>query len=322
MPSLDLAILGQIPPGSPLRVGRVDGLSPLTVALDGVPVAAINAGAGVLGVGELVLTASHGGTVWVQACLEPRPQTGTVASVASGLAVVTAGGRTYTGVPVRAGTATVGGSVLLLWGSEGVAAIAGGNTSAPGLPPSPLAPPEPVVTPAVMDVGRTEEALLDLRCSAVRTSRSGAYRSDGSTLIRAYQGYYADGSSAANSGWFFYGAFAAPGGTCLSASIRLARPRAVGTAGNVPMHLRLHTSAEPGSTPPALTADAEVTHSLAWGDNDAYPLPVEWGQKLLDGTARGVALAYSGTTHYAALSGPGETPLAGQILIRYLREVS
>ena len=321
MSSLDLAILGQIPPGSPLRVGRVDGLSPLTVALDGVPVAAINAGAGVLGVGELVLTASHGGTVWVQACLEPRPQTGTVASVSSGLAVVTAGGRTYTGVPVRAGTATPGGSVLLLWGSEGVAAIAGGNTSAPGLPPSPLAPPEPVVTPAVMDVGRTEEALLDLRCSAVRTSRSGAYRSDGSTLLRAYQGYYAGGSSAANSGWFFYGSTGAAG-TCLSATIRLARPRAVGTAGNVPMHLRLHTSAEPGSTPPTLTADAEITHSLAWGDNDTYDLPTAWGQKLLDGTARGLALIYSGSTDYAALSGPGEASLAGQILIRYRREVS
>ena len=88
------------------------------------------------------------------------------------------------------------------------------------------------------------------------------------------------------------------------------------------MHLRLHTSAAPGSTPPTLTADAEVTHSLAWGDNDAYPLPVAWGQKLLDGTARGVALIYSGSTHYAALSGPGESSLAGQILIRYLREVS
>ena len=88
------------------------------------------------------------------------------------------------------------------------------------------------------------------------------------------------------------------------------------------MHLRLHTSAVPGSTPPALTADAEVTHSLAWGDNYAYTLPTAWGQKLLDGTARGLALIYSGTTHYAALSGPGEASLAGQILIRYRREVS
>ena len=156
MSSLDLAILGQIPPGSPLRVGRVDGLSPLTVALDGVPVAAINAGAGVLGVDELVLTASHGGTVWVQACLEPRPQTGTVQSVASGLAVVTAGGRTYVDVPVRAGTATPGGSVLLLWGSHAQARRHLLELQAPAGPvhvlmanhPSPLSalrPPRPFI---------------------------------------------------------------------------------------------------------------------------------------------------------------------------------
>ena len=78
----------------------------------------------------------------------------------------------------------------------------------------------------------------------------------------------------------------------------------------------------PGSTPPTLTADAEITRSLSWGDNDTYDLPVAWGQKLLDGTARGLALIYSGSTDYAALSGPGEASLAGQILIRYRREVS
>lgn len=315
------AWLDRIPIGAVMRPGVLRSLSPLEVDVDGATMAAVDASGAVLGVGERVLVAVHGGAVWIHRSLKPRPQQGTVQAIASGVASVLGDdGVIYGSVPVIAGTALVDDTVALMWGSAGVQAIAGGATDAPGSPTEET--PTEAVTPGSEDDGRYEAALIDARATAVRTSRSGAYRTDGYAKIRAYQGHYAGGISADNSGWFFYGSALRADGTAEGCKIRLSRPTDTGSAGSVTFHLRLHTSATVGTSPPSLTADAEKTVSLAWGETKTVELGSTWGQKLLDGDAAGVALIYSGTTDYASLLGPTDSaPLAGQLTIPYQRKV-
>lgn len=324
MADLSTAVLGRIPDGAVLRQGVVDTVSPLMVALDGVPVPAQLEHPMALAVGEPVNCAMAGGVVRVMGSAASRPQYATVAAVAGSTVAVTAGSWSMSGIPILTGSVpAVGATVALLWGAAGAYAIA--SAAAPAAPPSPAAESTIILaTPAEMDADRWEDATIDARATAVRTSRSGAWRTDGDTIGNAYQGHYAGGIAADNSGWFFYGgALDAPGGVATACTLRLIRPRAAGNAGTVNFRLRLHTGATVGASPPSLTADAEKVAGLSWGDDLTYNLDTAWGQKFLDGTASGIALVYAGTTDYGRLRGPSaDYPLAGQLIIRYRRKVS
>ena len=324
MAELSAEVLARMASGASLKLGTVEAVSPLTVALDGAPMAAVLAHPLALAAGEPVWCGLSGGTVLVLGSAAERPQFATVTAMAGSTVAVSSGSWSMSGVPIITGSVPgIGAGVALLWGASGAYGI--GATVAPAAPVGPagaeVAPP----TPAGLDSGRYEDALIDARCTAVRTSRSGAYRTDvGST---AYQGHYSGGSSADNSGWFFYGgALASPGGIAGGCFIRLIRPRSAGIAGPVDFRLRLHTSTTPGSTPPTATADAEKVAALSWGDDIKDPpwsLGAAWGQKLLDGTASGVGIVYAGTADYGSLLGPSAThPLAAQITIPYRRKVS
>lgn len=322
MADLAAAILARIPSTAAYRVGVVDTVSPLTVLIDGVSMAAVSASPVALVVREQVLVQVADGTAWVTSVLEPRPQSGTVVSVASGSVTVTAGGRTYESVPVAAGTATMGATVTLLWGSVGAVALAGGSTSAPASPPAPAKPDDPPPTPGGMDRDRWEDALIDARAIRVMTARSGSWRGDGQATVRAYQGRYRSGDSD-NTGFIFYGGqTAVPGAIATGCRIRLVRPRQVGTAGPVDFRLRLHGAASPGGTPPAILSGAPIVASLRWGDSITVQLGADIGQRFLTGEARGIAVVYSGTSDYGALCGPTESTLACQLLIDHRRKAT
>lgn len=322
MSDLASSILSRAATPPPFRVGYVDSVAPLTVRVDGRPLGALQVRPILLQVEERVLVTVSGGSVWVVDTLEPKPQTGVVAAIASGLATITAGTHTYAAVPVRGTTPAVGASVLLVWGSEGVVAVGGGSTAAPALPGAIAAPVEAASTPAGEDMNRTEEAIIDARCVAARTSRGGSYRTDiGTGTI--YQGRYSGGISLDNTGYFFYDDRIQSDGVCVSASIRLARPSSAGRASGVSFQLRLHDQATPGASLPTVVGAGPYARTLKWGASALFDIGTTWGQLLLDGTAKGVALVYSGTSEYGSLYGPGKSaPLAAQIIIRYRRQVS
>lgn len=323
MADLAAAILAQRQSAATYRVGIVRTVSPLVVAVDGVDTPAIRALSGALGVDEQVLVETIEGNSWVTHCLEPRPQQGVVQAVSGGLASVDAGGRTYASVPVIAGTATLGATVSLLWGSVGVQAIAGGSTASPSSPPSPTGTGiSPAPTPGSMDADRWESALIDARPVTVTTSRAGSWRTDGNAAYRAYQGHYPGGVSDDNTGWFFYGTALQAAGEATGCTVRLVRPRQVGNAGDVDFQVRLHASATKPGSPPAVLAGSPAVASLAWGETLTLSLGAAIGQQLLDGTAKGLALVYSGTAEYGALLGPTEQALAGQLVIPYRRKVT
>ena len=318
MADLADAILGRTNPTPVYRVADVASLDPLTVLVDGVEMDAINAAGAAVAVGEQVLAQVVNGTVWVTGVLAARPQSGTVMSVVSGVISVEADGRTYSGVPVTAGTATLGATVALLWGSTGVVALAGAATVPVPTPP----PPQPAPVKPTPVKTRWETATIDARPVTVCSSRGGAWRSDGNARTRALQGRYSGGVDADNTGWYIYGPqLAVAGAECLSCTVRLVRPRSTGNAAPVDFRLRGHTAKKRGSAPPVPGA-ALGTAALAWGDTVVHDLGPDIGQQLLDGTLAGVCLVYSGTADYGALLGPTESPLAGQIKIRYRRKVN
>lgn len=322
MADLSAAVLGRIVDGATIKLGTVGTVSPLVVAIDGAPMPAILADPIALAVGEPVTCALSGGVVWVLGSGALRPQSATVTASGGGTVAVSSGSWSMSGVLVLVGSPSIGSTVALVWGSEGVYALAA--TGAPTAPSPPAGVESPLPSnPAEMDAGRWEPATIDARPTAVRTSRSGAYRSLTDTGSSAYQGHYPGGISADNSGWFFYGGATDAAGIAESASIRLIRPRAAGDAGPVDFRLRLHTATTPGASPPTATADAEKPVALSWGDDVTYQLGAAWGQKLLDNAAAGIGLVYAGTTDYGYLEGPTAThPLAGQLIIRYRRQVS
>lgn len=320
--------VGSTPPR--YRIGTVQTLSPLVVLVDGVACPAIDVTDTPLPVGAQVLTQTLDGTVWFTHDLTKRPMLGTVSAITSGTVTVETTAGALTSVPVAAGTATLGATVTILWGSQGAVVLAGGSTAAPAPPPTPPKQAEtdtgdtPRLTPGDMDKERWERATIDARATAACTSRDGSYRSDGNAPRRAYQGRYSGGSSQDNRGWFFYGSQLRRAGTseCLSCTVRLTRPRQAGTASKVGFVLRLHGQQKKGSSPPSLVGSLTKTANLAWGDTLTVNLGTEIGQAFLDGTARGLALVYSGTSQYGALLGPSESALAGRIVIKYRRKVS
>lgn len=292
-------------------MATVTSLDPLTVSVDGVDVAAINLTGHRLMRNEQVWTVRGGGLTRVTHLGEPRPQMGTVVTATGSVAVVEAGGRTFTDVPIIVGTPTAGATVAMSWGADG--AIGFVTASAPASPPAPPAPPAPSRPVAPDDV-----LTIDARALSARTARGGSWRTDGSASRRAYQGRYSGGVAQDNTGFWFYGPDALRAdGVGLSAVLRVTRPREVGMAGKIGFRIATHTAPTQPSTPPTLTSRGTVY--VAWGDTETIDLGADVAQQMLDGTIAGVGLLYSGTSEYGALLGPDEAPLSGQLTITYRR---
>lgn len=294
-----------------LETATVTSVEPLTVTVGGIDVPALNLTGHRLMRNEPVWTTRHNGIIRVTHIVTPRPQMGTVVTATGAVAVVEAGGRTFTDVPIIVGTPDPGATVALSWGADG--AIGFVTAAVPAMPPAPPAPP-PATAPSSPD----DVLTIDARAISARTARGGSWRTDGTASRRAYQGRYSGGVAQDNSGFWFYGTDALRAdGVGLSAVLRLTRPSEVGTAGKVGFRVATHTAPTQPGTPPALTYRATVY--IAWGKTETIDLGATVAQQMLDGTIAGVGLLYSGTSDYGALLGPDESPLSGQLTINYRR---
>lgn len=319
MADLGRALVGALAPSQDSRIGTVATLSPLTVALDGDVVPAVSElSMWSLAVGEPVVVERNAArNSWrLTRSLQTRPQWATVSSVASPTAVVVDGaGGTWT-VTLSGAAPAIGARVIILWGPDGGVIVSTQTTAA-----APTAPPPEVQAPADADAPPAAVSRGVTRVSAVTTGtyRGGALRTDGNAAHRLYQGHWIGSGLGDNSAAWFYGARFPDAGTCTSASIWLGRvAESVGSNAAVVIHLWLHTAATRTAGPPTTTGTEHTAVTLARGEGAECPIPTAWGQALIDRTAYGISLVYSGTADYAALrglTGPEATAQSGRITL-------
>lgn len=270
-------------------------------------------------VGDWVTVISAGGRLRVIGTTAVRPQIATVVSSSGSLTTVQADdGTTLAGLPT-VGTVTTGERVALSWGVDGGVVLGSVGTAAPPPPPPDSGAIDPDPTPPPLGDG---DGVIIASPTVVRTARSGAWRSDGNARIRAYQGHWTSGSTADNSGYFFYGAGAArgPAGAVIlpgAGRIRMRRAPGIGDGAGREVRLRLHGAPTIPGIPPAWIGPAYTLGVIPQGGNIAFPLPDAAGGMLLSGTAAGVGIDMPGTTHYLAIYGPDEAADSGTITLPY-----
>ena len=289
--------------------------SPLTVRVGGAAVPAVDGTGGELILcGDVVVLDTTQGVRRVTGLATARPTVGTVVGTSSSTVNVNVGGQVMA-LAWAGSQPSVGRTVAIVWAASGsyvtsLSAItqppqpAAAPTSGPGVP-MPAAPP---ATPRYDIVAKAV---------AIQSAEGSSWSTDPIAATSAMQGHQAGASVADRTGFCFYGSpFAGkPGRTCYAATLHLKRAPAFGATGSVAAHLRLHAAATPGATAPALLSDATDSQLFAQGDELDVALPVSWGQKLLDGTAAGVAVTYSGTTDAAEWLGVFDLAAAGQITL-------
>ena len=320
MADLTAATLARIPDAIDAIPAVVETASPLTVTIDGATHAAMSW----MGNWEHYATDRVGvirsrGRVVVIGSLATRPTSAIVGSTGSGRATVTDDtGRTISGLPYVGTAPGNGARVGIVWGQDG-GFISGVLSATVGGAPGTDVPmdPTPAELPAAIQTGTSTAA-----ATASATARSGSWRTDGTTPPRyAMQGHWTSGSTADNSGFWFYGrALVVAGATASSGgTIRLTRDSATGMSTAANIYLTLHGAHDKPGAPPALISGPVLVGTLRHGQTDTFGLPSGWAQSLLSGTAGGVGLSYAGTTHYAALAGPAVDPSAAFISLPYTR---
>lgn len=188
-----------------------------------------------------------------------------------------------------------GDQVALIWGDQGAVGVKAGTPAAP--PPASDAPPPPDV------VGPGDLSTIDARPDRARTWAGGGWAADRNGLRRATQ---APGSI----GVYEYGPGMLQGdGHCVTAQLHIVRATTPGDE-----HAQITFGTHDDSIPPTLTAVATVT--LPPGNTATVDLGPEVGQQMLDGHITGVGIHGDDP---AALLGPDEHPLSGQLLITYTR---
>ena len=270
-------------------------------------------------IGDWVTVMAVGGRLRIIGTSAVRPQIATVLSVAGSLTTVQADdGTILAGLPT-VGVVSSGQRVGIMWGSDGGVVVGSVGTTPPPKPPpdagavDPDEPPPPAGSPA----GRILAAP-----TIVCTARSGAWRTDGRAGSRAYQGHWTSGSSADNTGYFFYGAggLKGPSGAVIvpgGPRIRMRRDTAAGVGAARLIRLRLHGAPTRPGTPPAWIGSAVVIGSIAQGGNVEFPIPDAHAALLLSGAAAGVGIDMPGTTDYLAIYGPSEAADSGTITLPY-----
>lgn len=132
------------------------------------------------------------------------------------------------------------------------------------------------------------------------------------------QGYYAYPSQVYQGAWFYgSSAFSSIAGrSCTSLTLRVSRPSVGGISGAVTLYVRLHRNAtKPASAPSWHSIAAKAYAGPAWGGTTTITLPTSWGQALIDGTARGVGLYYSGSSQYAKLNNLATDSQCGRLTL-------
>lgn len=317
------AVAGMIPDGMTAHPAEVVAASPLTVAVDGAehPASSWMGGWQHLPT-DRVLVLRGQGRMEIVGSKATRPTSAVVTSTGSGRATVTDDtGRIISGLPYVGAAPGNGTRVGIVWGQDGgfisgVLSATVGSAAGTSLPTDPQ-PPQ-------LSSGSTPGTATAAAAQAA-TARSGAWRTDGATAPRrAMQGHWTSGSTADNTGYYFYGrALVVPGATAAGAgTIRLKRDTQTGMGAAVNVYLQRHAAHTKPGAPPALIGSPVLVGSLAYGETSspAWPLPAGYAADLLSGAAGGVALVYAGTTHYGAFLGPAEDPSAALISIPYTRE--
>lgn len=218
------------------------------------------------------------------------------------------------GVPVPArcldGAALVVGSAVLVDRVDGLLTVVGQvRTSNPTTVPVDLEVALPYAvsaTPAVANplvVTMADAASWrDSLGWATTDVRQGAY-SQAYAQFGYYRGVWLPGS----------GKYAAlRGRRCTGFRVRIHRSSGIG-AGSMRLWLAMHAHATRPSSSPVWVTDAVATSYLADGSVTTVALSAAWGQMLLDGTAGGVGLLYSGLTDYSAAVSLASDSRSGEI---------
>lgn len=189
-----------------------------------------------------------------------------------------------------------GDHVALIWGDQGAVGVKAGTPAPP--PPASDAPPPP----DVVDPG--DLSLLDARPDRARTWAGGGWATDRNGQRRATQGDDLTGV-------YTYGpSMLTADGHCVTAHLHITRASSPGDE-----HAQITVGTHDDSIPPTLTAVATVT--LPPGEAATVDLGADVGQAMLGGLVTGVGIHGDDP---AALLGPDEHPLSGQLLITYTRK--
>lgn len=187
-----------------------------------------------------------------------------------------------------------GDHVALIWGDQGAVGVVAGTPAPP--PPASVAPPPP----DVVDPG--DLSTIDARPDHARTWTSGGWATDRNGQRRATQG-------PDSVGIYTYGpSMLTADGHCVTAHLHITRATTPGD------ELATITVGTHDGTPDLTTV---TTVDVLRGDTVLVDLGADVGQQMLDGLVTGVGIH---GTQPAALLGPDEHPLSGQLLITYTRK--
>lgn len=120
---------------------------------------------------------------------------------------------------------------------------------------------------------------------------------------------------------YFYGAFFYGSGAfndlldknITGLSLTLTRTSSGGSTGTVPVYAALHSSITRPSGAPGFVTSPILIGRLAPGGSGTFVLPSDWGNRLAQGTARGVGLLRLTTDDYANFASPASDPTSGKL---------
>lgn len=148
---------------------------------------------------------------------------------------------------------------------------------------------------------------------------SGSYRSADKWGGRNYpvQGAYVS-TYGYYQGAFFYGSGAFSdlrGKTVTKITWTVGRKNDGGVISNVPVYAALHSHTSRPSGAPNYTTGAKNIGVLDRNQTDTFTLPDDWGQKLVDGKARGIGMLRLSTSNYSIYKGTSDGASQGRIQI-------
>lgn len=150
---------------------------------------------------------------------------------------------------------------------------------------------------------------------------SGSYRSSDKWGGRSYpvQGAYV-ATYGYYKGAFFYGSGAfddLKGKTVTKITFTAGRKNEGGVISNVPVHVALHSHTSRPSGAPNYVTGAKNIGKLDRNQTDTFDLPDDWGQKLVDGKARGVGFLRLSTSDYSIYKGQPDGASQGRLVISW-----
>lgn len=230
--------------------------------------------------------------VAIGATTRATPTVGTVTANGANTVTVTVNGTTGLVMRYLASYAPTNGDIVQVV-DGGVVGKFATTPVPPAAPPAPPAPPPP-----------SEVGTMTFHARDTASFRNGAWRTDRSAV---FQGNTAFGS---NNGAWFYGTGpndSFSGATVHEAYIYLHRITGSGVFGSQDVHLYLHTSADrPGGDVTRTSGPRDF--GLAVGEIGWYDIGADWGQAIVNATARGLGIAGD---PYLQLASMWDDPMSG-----------